>query len=137
MTNRHSGQCACGAVVFGFDPEPGLVAVCHCRDCKRASGSEAMVLLGVPERDFTLVSGQPRAFHYTAASGKGLDRSFCPTCGARLFTSNLDGAPGTVFVTIGSLDHPERIRPVVEIFTRHRLGWAAALDIPQFESMPR
>jgi len=34
----------------------------------------------VPEDDFTLLSGKPKAFHYIANSGNGLDRNFCPEC---------------------------------------------------------
>jgi len=49
-------------------------AVCHCLDCKRASGGEAATFFGVPEEDFTLISGELKAFYYIAQSGKGLDR---------------------------------------------------------------
>jgi hypothetical protein len=137
MIKKHTAQCACGAVRFGFDADPDFVAVCHCLDCKKVSGGEAMTLLGVSEDDFTLLSGQPKAFHYTGASGKGLARNFCPDCGARLFTSNLESFPGTIFVTLGSLDRLELIRPTLEIFTKRRLEWAAPLNMPQFEAMPR
>lgn len=136
MAKKHSGQCACGAVAFEFDTDPSFVAVCHCLDCKRATGGEAATFFGVPDDDFTLISGAPKAFHYVAQSGKGLDRNFCPECGARVFSSNLESFPGTVFVTLGSLDQPQGIEPVVEMFTRRRLAWATPLDVPQFENMP-
>ncbi|WP_342358407.1 GFA family protein [Terrarubrum flagellatum] len=136
MAKKHTAQCACGAVKFGFDADPTFVAVCHCLDCKKASGGEAATFFGVPETDFTLTSGRPKAFRYTAQSGKTLDRNFCPECGARIFSSNLESFPGMVFVTIGSLDNPESIRPVVEMFTKRRLEWAKPLDLPQFENMP-
>ena len=136
MAKKHKGQCACGAVTFEFDTDPGFVAVCHCLDCKRATGGEAATFFGVPDDDFTLISGAPKAFHYVAQSGKGLDRNFCPECGARVFSSNLESFPGTVFVTLGSLDRPQEIVPVVEMFTRRRLAWATPLDVPQFENMP-
>ena len=136
MVKKHTGQCACGAVRFGFDTDPDFVAVCHCLDCKRASGGEAVTLLGLAEDDFKLLSGQPKAFHYTASSGKGLDRYFCPACGARLFTSSAESHPGMVFVTIGSLDNPGGVKPVLEMFTKRWLAWAVPLDVPQFEAMP-
>ncbi|MFK8250911.1 GFA family protein [Ancylobacter terrae] len=136
MIKKYSGQCACGAVRFGFDVDPHFVAVCHCLDCKKASGSEAMTYLAISEEDFTLLSGKPNSFHYVAASGKGLDKNFCPDCGARLFTRNVQSLPGTIFVTLGSLDHPEGIVPTMEIFTTRRLDWAVPLDVPQFDAMP-
>jgi hypothetical protein len=53
-----------------------------------------------------------------------------------VFASNLESFPGVIFVTLGSLDNPEGIEPVLEIFTKRRLEWAKLLDLPQFESMP-
>ena len=136
MTKKHTAQCACGAVKFEFDADPTFVAVCHCLDCKKASGGEAATWFGVPEDDFTLLSGAPKAFHYVANSGKGLDRNFCPECAARLYTSNLESFPGLVFVQLGSLDRPELIEPKLEMFVKRRLKWVPPLDMPQFEEMP-
>ncbi|GAA0547711.1 hypothetical protein FHS83_000901 [Rhizomicrobium palustre] len=45
MTMKHTGQC----------------------------GGEAATFLGIPQDTFPLKSGQPKAFHYIAGSGKGLD----------------------------------------------------------------
>ncbi|HTJ63097.1 MAG TPA: GFA family protein [Alphaproteobacteria bacterium] len=136
MAKKHTGQCACGAITFAFDTDPDFIAVCHCLDCKTASGGEAATFFGVPEADFTLISGQPKAFHYIAQSGKGLDRNFCADCGARVFTSNLESFPGTVFVQLGSLDNRAGIAPKLEMFTKRRLDWAKPLDLPQFTDMP-
>lgn len=136
MAKKHTAQCACGAIKFEFDTDPVFIAVCHCLDCKKSSGGEAATFFGIPEDDFTLLTGEPRSFHYIAQSGKGLDRNFCPTCGARLFTTNLESFPGTVFVTIGSLDQRDGIEPKLEMFTKRRLEWAKPLDMPQFTDMP-
>jgi hypothetical protein len=111
MNRKYTGKCACGAVKFGFDTDPTFVADCHCLDCKKASGGEAVTFFAVPQDDFTLTAGKAKAFHYIADSGKGLDRNFCPDCGARLFSSNLESFPGLVFVTLGSLDRSELIQP--------------------------
>jgi hypothetical protein len=137
MTRKYTGQCACGACKFEFDTDPEFIANCHCNDCKRASGGEMATFFGIPANDFFLVSGRPKPFHYIAESGKGLDRNFCPDCGARLFTSNLETFPGAVFVMLGSLDRPELIAPKLEMFTKRRLHWMRALDLPQFPGMPR
>jgi hypothetical protein len=136
MTMKYTAQCACGAVKFGFNKDPEFIANCHCLDCKRASGGEMATFFGVPQDDFTLASGSPKAYRYIAASGKALDRNFCPDCGSRLFTNNLETFPGLIFVMLGSLDRPELIAPKLEMFTRRRLTWAKALDMPQFDGMP-
>jgi len=136
VAKKYTAQCACGAVKFAFDKDPDFIANCHCLDCKRASGGEMATFFGVPQDDFTLVSGSPKAHRYVGDSGKTLDRNFCPDCGSRLFSSNLESFPGLVFVMLGSLDRPELIAPRLEMFTRRRLKWAKPLDMPQFDGMP-
>ncbi|RFU49642.1 GFA family protein [Paraburkholderia sp. DHOC27] len=136
MAKKHTGQCACGAVKFEFNTDPTFIADCYCKDCQKSSGGAMATFFGIPEDDFTLLSGHPKAFHYVAESGKGLDRNFCPECGARLFSTDLESFPGTVFVTIGSLDNPAGITPVLEMFTKRRLVWTKHLDVPQFSDMP-
>lgn len=136
MAKKYTAQCACGAVKFEFDTDPDFIANCHCLDCKKASGGEMATFFAVPQDDFTLVGGAPKARRYIADSGKGLDRNFCPECGARLFTNNLESFPGLVFVMLGSLDRPELIEPKLEMFAKRRLPWAKPLDLPQFDGMP-
>lgn len=136
MAKKHQGRCACGQVTFEFDTDPDFIAVCHCLDCKKASGGEAATWFGVPDQDFTVTAGETRAFGYIADSGQTLDRNFCPSCAARLFTSNLGSFPGTVFVQLGSLTDPSGITPKLEMFVKRRLPWATPLDVPQFEGMP-
>src|SRR6478609_9476642 len=133
MAKKYTAQCACGTVKFEFNNDPEFVAVCHCLDCKKASGGEAAMFFGVPADDFTLLSGKPKGERYIAESGKELYRNFCPECGARVFSNRLESFPGLVFVTLGSLDRPELIK---QMFTKRRLKWAKPLDIPQFDSMP-
>lgn len=136
MADRRSGQCACGQVTFEYEFSPTFIAICHCLDCKKASGGEAAIFFAVPEENFTLLSGDPKAFPYIAQSGNKLDRLFCPNCGARVYTGNLEGFPKTVFVQLGSLDDPTGIEPKVEMFTKRRRDWVKPLPLPQFTDMP-
>jgi len=136
VAKMHQGRCACGAVTFEFDTDPDFVAICHCLDCKTASGGEAATWFAVPESDFSILSGDPVGYHYVADSGGGLDRMVCPKCHARLYTANLDNFPSTVFVQIGSLKDASSITPKLEMFTKRRLAWATPLDMPQFTDMP-
>jgi hypothetical protein len=136
MTKKHTGRCACGAIEFAFDTEPSFIASCHCLDCRRASGGTTATFFGVPQEDFTLLRGTPQAFGYVSEAGKKLQRNFCPECGARLFTSDLESFPGLVFVMLGSLDRPEGIAPRLEMFVKRRLPWLKPLDVPQHAGMP-
>jgi len=136
MSRKHTAGCACGAVKFEFSSQPDFVAVCHCLDCKKASGGEAATWFGIPEADFVLRSGETTAYSYVADSGSSLDRNFCATCGARLFTNNLQSFPATVFIQLGSLDDPGNIEPKLEMFVKRRLPWVTPLPVPQYDEMP-
>ncbi|WP_448095747.1 GFA family protein [Luteibacter yeojuensis] len=140
MAKKHTGRCACGAITFEFDTDPGFVADCYCLDCQRASGGTMATFMGVPVDDFVLLSGAPKAYHYIANSGLPLERNFCPNCGSRVFTSNLGAFPGMVFVMLGSLDRPDRVKPMLEMFTRRRQPWqheqTKEMNLPQFTDMP-
>src|SRR5262245_2275431 len=87
MGKKYTGHCACGQVTYGFDTEPTFVANCHCTDCKRASGGQAATFAAVPDRDFTVFSGNTKSFSYgpntETCAGQGLDRVFCTNCGKR------------------------------------------------------
>ncbi len=136
MARKHTARCACGAVTFEFDTDPDFVAVCHCLDCKKASGGEAATWFGVPETDFTVTSGTTEAYRYIADSGQPLDRNCCARCAARLYPSNLGSFPGLVFVQLGALDDPTGIAPKLEMFVKRRLPWVTPLPLPQFQGMP-
>lgn len=136
MAKKHTARCACGTVKFEFDTDPDFIAICHCLDCKKASGGEAAIWFGIPDSDFALTSGVTKPFGYIADSGKALDRNFCANCGARLYTSNLESFPNMIFVQLGSLDDPSGITPKLEMFVKRRLPWVLPLDVPQFEAMP-
>jgi hypothetical protein len=136
MAGKRSGRCACGAVTYEYNFTPTFIAICHCLDYKKASGGEAATFFAVPEENFTLLSGDPKPFHCVAQSGNKLERLYCPNCGARVYTGNLEGIPKTVFVQLASLDDPTGIEPKLEMFTKRRLDWARPLDLPQFPDMP-
>ena len=78
MAKKHSAQCACDAVKFEFNADPTFVAVCHCLDWKKASGDEAACFFGVPEDDFTLISGEPKHFTTSPSLARALIDTFVP-----------------------------------------------------------
>ncbi len=137
MTAKFTGACACGHVRFEFANSPAFVADCYCLDCQKSSGGVMASYFSVPESEFVLISGDPKGFSYVADTGNTLRRRFCPECGARVFTDELQGFPGIVFVMLGALDHPEMIDPpMMEIFTKRRLPWTKELDVPQHLARP-
>ena len=68
----------------------------------------------------------------TYASSPGVERGFCARCGGSL-TYRRANRPGLFDITLGSLDEPERLAPLKEIWVDERLPWVAPRpDLPQF-----
>jgi hypothetical protein len=111
----HEGGCRCGAVRYRVRGEPEVVGVCHCGDCRKATGS-AFLFYGDWRWD---------RFEVTGAYATWGGRSFCPVCGSRLFHLDDDG----VEICLGSLDAaPTGLAPGREIWVKRREAWLPAAD---------
>jgi hypothetical protein len=78
----------------------------------------------VPQTAFAWTRGDPPAWRSSSAA----ERHFCPACGTPLTFRYVDKP--TISVTIGSLDHPERVPPTRILGLEARLPWmtGAVLD---------
>ena len=128
------GGCFCGRVRYETSGEPRNVTVCHCVDCRRATGSPMVGWLTVSLASLRFVLEMPKRF----ASSPGVTRSFCPGCGTSL-TYQRNGRD-ELDLTICSLDKPDAVLPADHIWTEAQLSWAAVPDgVPrhrQFRSPP-
>ena len=130
----YSGRCLCGAVTYEGDGEMGG-GHCHCRDCRKSSGSGHFSIMMAPDSTFT-VSGEVRFYAAPADSGNTVKRGFCPTCGSPAYSTN-SGFPGLVFIPASTLDDPEVFQPQMSVYTRSALSWnPPAEGLPTFETMP-
>lgn len=117
-----TGRCLCGAVRYE-SPGPALFsAVCHCRDCQRASGSGGVPVLGVPKASFAC-SGPVKESRIRGGSGLAAVRNFCSECGSLLFGTP-EAAPEMVTIYAGSLDDPACFAPAEALFASQRPPWA-------------
>ncbi|MBB4437109.1 MULTISPECIES: GFA family protein [Rhizobium] len=115
-----TGSCLCGAVAYRVEGEPLRTGLCHCADCRKSSGSA-----------FTFFAVWPRqAFTHNGEIATFAGRSFCPTCGGRLFCLREDEAE----IRLGSLDSPPTdFAPGYEVWIKRREPWLHPLpDAGQF-----
>ncbi len=112
------GGCQCGAVRYRLGGAMQGAGICHCESCRRSTGAQSVAWITVPAEGFTLLRGEPVAY----ASSPGVIRRFCGRCGTAL---TYQSEPESVDVTIASLDDPEAVVPVKEIWLSHRLSWEA------------
>jgi len=103
MTSRVA-SCSCGALSITCEGEPDLVAVCHCLECKRRTGSAFGVTAFFP-RGKTQPDGPAGSYTRTADSGRSIRFSFCPSCGSTVFWE-AERAPGAMAVAVGAFADP-------------------------------
>jgi len=120
---RITGGCQCGAVRYALHAAPSEPHLCHCRMCQKAFGSCFAALAGVAAERFEVTRGTLAAFR----SSDIAERGFCRDCGTPLTFARIDD--GFVAISIGSLDEPERVRPLQQSGNESRLPWFAALAV--------
>ncbi|HEX8654560.1 MAG TPA: GFA family protein [Allosphingosinicella sp.] len=126
------GQCYCGAVRYEMPADVVHHTLCHCTDCRRASGAP-VVSWGLAARDAVTIDGEPKVY----ASSEHARRHFCGTCGTSLFYTNEIVFPGMIDVQTATLDEPDAIAMQAQIQTAERIGWMErAHELPSFERFP-
>ena len=129
-----TGGCQCGAVRYGLKSRPSEASICHCRMCQKAFGNYFAPLASVERADLVWTRGEPAIFR----SSTIVTRGFCRACGTPL-TYDYE-AGGTIAISLGSLDDPRDVPPVLQYGIEGVMPFFAALHlIPAVktdESMP-
>ncbi len=127
------GGCHCGAIRYTLTGEPMHHALCHCTDCRRASGAPMVGWAMFQEEALSVTQGEPQQY----ASSEHGRRFFCGTCGTGLFYRNAENLPGIVDTQVATLDDPDAIPAGVHIQTAERIGWMKdAHTLPEFARYP-
>jgi hypothetical protein len=127
-----SGRCTCGGVAFEARGSPKWVGICHCANCRRATGGSSVAVAGFT-RDSVRIAGPSLAGF---ASSPGVVRSFCAACGTSLSYQNARW-PDDIHLMVGSFDEPQTLQPQFHIFFDERLPWVCTSDnLPRYRSTP-
>lgn len=119
MGNSAEGGCQCGSVRYRLEAEPLGLAVCHCRDCQRQSGSAFAMSLDVPRQSFRLLSGELKTFTTVCDSGRTKECAFCGSCGTRIYHQGKWG----MSIKAGTLDDTSSFSPDAHYWTKRRQSW--------------
>lgn len=118
------GGCSCGAIRFELRGEPDVVGICHCTECRKATGATAMAYADWSRSAFSM-TGEAREYR---------GRSFCQICGSRVFHLS----PDRVEIPLGALDSaPGDLIPSREGWIIRREHWQQPIaGAGQFERDP-
>lgn len=104
-TNVRSGSCLCQRVRYEIRGEPLGFLVCHCVNCRKATGSGFMANVFIPHQNFTITQGKDVLTAYTdpeTASGVPVNRFFCKYCGSNVYMRSTDWHDDDELVTSSS-----------------------------------
>ena len=127
------GGCLCSVVRFEFEGPVDELELCHCRRCRKATGSAFLPSLQVPAERFRFVSGEgairlvelPLEEHPPPYI-----HAFCGMCGSP--TPFPHPVTGRVAVPAGTLEDDPAAEAVRHIYVEHEAPWLA-----RAESAPR
>jgi hypothetical protein len=129
------GSCLCGAIRYEIDGEIGPIQYCHCRRCRKATGSAFNVGSTVPASGFRIVAGDGHLGRFLHTSG--LERTFCRGCGSPIYSWWPKKAPELRRIRVGTLDTPVPGKVSAHIFAAHKAEWDEILDgAPQYAERP-
>ncbi len=123
----HTGGCQCGEVRYQLQGEPLTFYICHCRECQKQSASAFGLSLTVPRAAIQIVRGQPKMWTRNADSGRSVTCAFCANCGTRLFHDRSYNRE-TINIKAGTLDDPNWLRPIGNIWTDSAQPWVTISD---------
>ncbi|TIA48236.1 hypothetical protein D6C77_09981 [Aureobasidium pullulans] len=138
-TSLH-GSCFCKKIQLELSGEPHAIALCHCTDCRKISGSVYTLNFIVSTADLKISGSSPAENPKTSDSGKEYVNYFCKDCGSPLYGGAVDesGKLQTA-VRAGCFDDLEVLKgrkPSVEIYTEQRMEWISPVEgAAQFEGM--
>ena len=90
----YEGSCSCGAVKYFINDYPLFTHACHCKDCKKSTGSAFVIHTIILESSF-FIKGDMRAATLPTGSGAGYKSYFCINCGTYIYCK-YDMAPGRI-----------------------------------------
>lgn len=117
------GQCHCGFVTYEAEIDPDNVAICHCTDCQRLTGSPYRVTVRVPQAALRLTGNPPKLYNKIAESGRRRLLYFCPECGSPLFSTGTGDAAENWGIRWGSINQRASLKPTSQIWCSSATDW--------------
>ncbi|KJA25147.1 hypothetical protein HYPSUDRAFT_38115 [Hypholoma sublateritium FD-334 SS-4] len=132
-----TGSCLCRAVKYEVTGEPVTIRVCHCGNCKKATGAAFMTNGFFKESQVRILAGEDMLKFYAdpgTASGTPLNRYFCGNCGSNVFLRSqikvLNGKKNDLhIVALGTLDEVAEWKPNTEIFKEQKTHFVTGIEV--------
>jgi hypothetical protein len=126
------GGCLCGTVQYTVADEFEYALICHCSQCRRATGSAFKPFGGIRKDKLALVAGEDAVLRY---GGEAAHDVHCGRCGSLLYSWFRDTP--YVHVTYGTLHDNPALKPTAHICVGSKAPWDVIFDdLPQHDALP-
>ena len=117
------GGCLCGSVRYTCDADPSDPHICHCKDCRKQSGTAFSMFIDVPREALQLSGRALKSYTNKGDSGGKVIRKFCDQCGSSVL-GEVETHPDLIFINAGTLDNANTFEPEEEIWTQSKLAFS-------------
>lgn len=114
-----SGTCSCGQLGFASKRPPVVQAICHCTDCRAATGEPFTLTAFFPSKHIAF-RGDVAVRKFVAESGAVTSRESCPVCGSVMIDRS-EGVPGLIGVVTRFIAPPFEPKPDCHMWLRSKL----------------
>ena len=125
--DRKRGSCLCGALRYEIEGDIDGVWMCHCSNCRKASGGTGNAIVVVKRESFHWLQGESHRTTYELRPTYTMTR--CRTCGTPLPAEEDEHH---VYVTAGTLDDPLGVGIKAHIFCGSRSDWDRDTERTQY-----
>ena len=128
-----TGQCHCGAISFTALIDPAKIIACHCADCQTFSGAPFRAVAPAAVEDVKL-TGPPKHYVKTAASGTRRAQRFCRNCGTQLYATEPE-SPKTYGIRLGCVNERAQLAPTIQIWGDSAMPWLKnQQNVPHYQT---
>jgi hypothetical protein len=130
-----AGSCLCGSVAYEIVGEALRFYHCHCRRCRKATGTGHATNIIMKPAKVSWLAGEDLLRNYKVPEAKRFATNFCSNCGSLMPRIAPDMSIGVI--PAGTLDTEPGLRPEARIFAGSRSEWSCdASELPVHETYP-
>ncbi len=118
MSELHHGGCYCGQFRYAITGSIESAGLCHCENCRKAIGAQAVAWVLMKKDVFTVQQGSLHRYKTDTGGWRG----FCPRCGSSVSYES-PKRPDEIDITTGTLDDPNVFPPKWDAFDDEKLTW--------------
>ncbi|KAL4756194.1 GFA family protein [Aspergillus foveolatus] len=122
----YTGSSTCHKIEYNLtlnSADDARTSLCHCKNCKKAFGTNYGLTAKVPKHALQLTKGETKKHAADCRTGVVVHREFCDTCGSFICEYGDHVKEQFRYVVVGSLDDSEALPPKGEFFCQARVSW--------------